>query len=164
LTQAAAAPGQTYHAAQLAGLPAPVQRYFRHVLREGQPYLRGVRLRHGGQFKTGLENDWQAMEGEEYLTDRPVGFIWQGTARWFVARDEYVAGRGRLGVRLLGALPIVQGAGPPYDQNELLRWLAESAWLPTTLLPRGLGRPRRPVGAPHLHPPRPGRVVPRALQ
>jgi hypothetical protein len=104
------------------------------------------------------------MEGEEYLTDRPVGFIWQGTARWFVARDEYVAGRGRLGVRLLGALPIVQGAGPPYDQNELLRWLAESAWLPTTLLPRGLGRPRRPVGAPHLHPPRPGRVVPRALQ
>jgi hypothetical protein len=53
LTQAAAAPGQTYHAAQLAGLPAPVQRYFRHVLREGQPYLRGVRLRQAGSSRPG---------------------------------------------------------------------------------------------------------------
>ena len=46
---------RVYHESQLAGLPAPVQRYFRHVLREGQPYLRGLRLRHGGQFKTDLK-------------------------------------------------------------------------------------------------------------
>ena len=133
--QAADGPGLTYHEAQLAGLPAPVQRYFRHVLPEGQPYLRGLRLRHGGQFKTDLNGDWLRIAGEQYITADPAGFIWQGTTRWFTARDEYVAGRGCLTVRLLGAVPIVAGAGLTYDQGELLRWLAECAWLPTALLP-----------------------------
>lgn len=128
---------RVYHESQLAGLPAPVQRYFRHVLREGQPYLRGLRLRHGGQFKTDLKKDWIAIEGEQYITADPAAFIWQGTTRWFVARDEYVAGRGSLTVRLLGAVPIVRGKGPHYDEGESLRWLAESAWLPTSLLPGG---------------------------
>ena len=126
----------TYRETQLAGLPAPVQRYFRHVLRDGQPYLRGLRLRHTGRFKTDLQKDWVPIEGEQYLTTDPPGFIWQGTTRQFTARDEYVAGRGRLLVRLLGAVPIVQGAGPHYNQGELLRWLGESTWLPTSLLPR----------------------------
>ena len=124
-----------YHEAQLAGLPAPVQRYFRHVLRDGQPYLRGLRLRHDGQFKTDLKKDWIAITGEQYVTAAPAGFIWQGTTRWFVARDAYEAGRGSLRVRLLGAMPVVNGSGPHYDEGELLRWLAESTWLPTALLP-----------------------------
>jgi len=38
-------------------------------------------------------------------------------------------------VRLLGAVPIAGGTGPAYDQGELLRWLVESTWLPTALLP-----------------------------
>ena len=126
---------QTYHETQLAGLPAPVQRYFRHVLSEGQPYLRGLRLRHGGQFKTDLKKDWMAIEGEQYIAAEPAGFIWEGTTRWFVARDAYEAGRGSLAVRLLGAVPVLNGHGPHYDEGELLRWLAESTWLPTALLP-----------------------------
>ncbi|MBC8084360.1 MAG: hypothetical protein H7Z21_14250 [Hymenobacter sp.] len=134
---AAAGHGPTvfYHETQLHGLPAPVQRYFKHVLPEGQPYLRGLRLRHSGQFKTDLKKDWIAIAGEQYITANPAAFIWQGTTRWFIVRDEYVAGRASLTVRLLGAVPIVRGAGPPYDQGELLRWLCESAWLPTNLLP-----------------------------
>ena len=124
-----------YHENQLAGLPAPVQRYFRHVLRDGQPYLRGLRLLHTGQFKTDLKKDWIVIEGEQYITADPPGFIWQGTTRQFTARDEFVAGRGRLAVRLLGAVPIAGGTGPTYDQGELLRWLVESTWLPTALLP-----------------------------
>ncbi|GAB3638099.1 hypothetical protein GCM10027422_36890 [Hymenobacter arcticus] len=124
-----------FRLAQLAGLPAPVQRYFRHVLREGQLYLRGLRWRHTGQFKTDLQHDWVTIAGEQYVTADPPGFIWQGTTRWFTARDEYVAGRGALTVRLLGAMPIVRGHGPHYNQGELLRWLSESILLPTALLP-----------------------------
>ena len=63
LFAAAETPTNTYHEAQLAGLPAPVQRYFRHVLRDGQPYLRGLCLRHDGQFKTDLKKDWIAITG-----------------------------------------------------------------------------------------------------
>ena len=132
---AGSGPVSIYHETQLIGLPAPVQRYFRHVLPDGQPYLRGLRLRHGGQFKTDLKKDWIAIEGEQYITANPPGFIWEGTTRWFVARDEFAANRGRLVVRLLGAVPIAGGTGPAYDQGELLRWLVESTWLPTNLLP-----------------------------
>ena len=128
-------PASTYHETQLDGLPAPVQRYFRHVLTEGQPYLHGLRLRHIGQFKTDLKKDWIAIKGEQYITADPPGFIWQGTTSQFVARDEFVAGHGRLDVRLLGAVPIAGGTGPAYDQGELMRWLVESTWQPTALLP-----------------------------
>jgi hypothetical protein len=124
-----------YREAQLAGLPAPVQRYFRRVLHDGQPYLRSVRLRHTGKFKTALDSDWGAISGQQYITADPPAFIWQGTTALFVARDEYVGGRGCLLVRLLGLIPIMYGHGPRYDQGELLRWLGESAWLPTALLP-----------------------------
>lgn len=130
-------PARTYDPAQLADLPAPVQRYFRHVLKPGQTYLRTVRLRHDGDFKTDLENDWMPITGEEYfLADEP-GYIWVGTTAWFTARDQYVAGGGNLTVRLLGTLPIVKGTGSSFDQGELLRWLAETAWFPTSLLPGG---------------------------
>jgi len=133
--QSAERNNEVYRETQLAELPAPVQRYFRHVLRDGQPYLRGLRLRHGGQFKTDLQGDWVNIQGEQYLTAEPPAFIWQGSTRLFTARDEFVQGRGSLSVRLLGVFPIMHGQGPEYDQGELLRWLGESVWMPTNLLP-----------------------------
>jgi hypothetical protein len=135
LLAAATGPARVYHESQLADLPAPVQRYFRHVLPADQPHPRSLRLRHTGQFKTDLDKDWLAIKGEQYISAEPPGFIWQGTTRWFTACDEYGAGHGRLTVRLLGAVPVVRGHGPHYDKGELLRWLAECAWLPTRLLP-----------------------------
>ncbi len=130
-------PVQTYDPAQLTSLPAPVQRYFRHVLKPGQPYLRSVRLRHDGQFKTDLKKDWMPITGEEYFVANTPGYIWIGTTTWFSACDQYVAGQGSLTVRLLDMLPIQRGSGPSYDQGELLRWLAETPWFPTSLLPGG---------------------------
>jgi hypothetical protein len=130
-------PAQTYDPAQLVGLPAPVQRYLRHVLKPGQQYIRTVRLQHDGDFKTDLEKDWMPITGEEYfLADKP-GYIWIGTTAFWSARDQYVSGRGSLTVRLLDTLPIQHGSGPAYDQGEVLRWLAETAWFPTSLLPGG---------------------------
>lgn len=129
-------PGRhVYREAQLVGLPAPVKRYFRHVLRDGQPYLRGMRLRHNGHFKTDLKKNWMGISGEEYMTACPPAFIWQGTTSQFTARDEYVDGHGSLAVRLLGAVPLQRGEGPTYDEGELLRWLSESVLMPTNLLP-----------------------------
>ncbi len=135
---------RVYQLEQLAGLPAPVQRYFRRVLRPGQPYLRSARLRHDGQFKAGLDQAWMPIIGEQYFRAEPPGFVWLGTTSWFTACDQYVAGRGRLTVRLLGALPIVRAHGPIYDQGDLVRWLAESVWFPTSLLP-GAGANWTPV-------------------
>ena len=128
---------QAYYPTQLADLPAPVQRYFRRVLDTGQPYLHTVRLKHDGEFKTDLNGDWMPITGEEYFRADAPAYIWIGTTAWFTARDEYVDGKGSLTVRLLGTLPIQRGSGPSFDQGELLRWLAETAWFPTSLLPDG---------------------------
>ena len=56
----------------------------------------------------------------------PPSFIKQGTTRQLKARDEFVAGRGRLVVFLLEAVLIVGGAVPANNQGKMLRWLVES--------------------------------------
>ena len=127
--------GQHVRYEQLDELPAPVQRYFRHVLKDGQPYISAVRLRHGGLFRTGLTKDWVSIRGEQYFTTAIPGFIWRGRTRMFTATDQYVAGKGSLVVSAGGFINVVDESGPELDQGELLRWLGESVWFPTNLLP-----------------------------
>ena len=127
--------GKRFTYAQLTGLPNPVQRYFKHVLKDGQPYISYVSLLHDGQFKTGLDKDWIAIKGEQYFTIEKPGFIWKGTTSLFIARDMFIAGKGRLIVSLLSFFNVVDAKGAPIDQGELLRWLAEGVWFPTNLLP-----------------------------
>jgi hypothetical protein len=133
--QSAALAGKRFDVRQLIGLPDPVQRYFKHVLNPGQPYISFVRLRYNGNFKTGLNKKWIKIKGEEYFTvDRP-GFVWQGITSLFTARDMFIGDKGRLVVSLFSLFNILNARGIKYDQGELVRWLAESAWFPTNLLP-----------------------------
>lgn len=120
---------------QLLNLPEPVQRYFKNVMSEGTSYISCARLTHDGVFKTGLEKEWTKIEGEQYFITSKPGFIWKGTTALFTARDMYIVDKGRLIVSLFSILKIVDSRGPETDQGELLRWLAESVWFPTNLLP-----------------------------
>jgi hypothetical protein len=126
---------QVFSYAQLNTLPEPVQKYFKHVLKDGHPYISYVRLRHGGQFKTALDKPWIDIVGEEYFTTEKPGFIWKGSTNMFTARDMYLEDKGRLVVSLLSVFNIVDGRGEQFNQGELLRWLSESVWFPTSLLP-----------------------------
>ncbi len=128
--------GQVYREEQLVGLPEPVQRYFRHVLKDGQPYVSSVRLTHDGEFKTSLDREWIRIKGEQFFTAEEPGFLWVGKTALFTARDMYIGGEGRIVVSLLSLFKVVEGKGEIYDQGELLRWLGESVWFPTNLLPR----------------------------
>ena len=120
---------------QIKNLPEPVKKYFNHILKEGQPYISFVRIKHDGLFKAGIEKDWMDIKGEQYATTGKPGFIWKGTTRWFTARDMFISGKGRLIVSLLDLIQILDGKGRTYDQGELLRWLGESILYPTNLLP-----------------------------
>ena len=128
-------PKNTFSYSQLQGLPAPVQRYFRHVMKEGQPYINYVRLMHDGQFKTAPKQDWVNIKGEQYFTTAKPGFIWQGSTAMYTACDMYISDKGKLNVSLFSLFMIAGGQGEKYDRGELLRWLAESVWFPTNLLP-----------------------------
>lgn len=127
--------GKVFHYEMLLDLPEPVQRYFKHVLKDGQAFISYARLTHDGKFKTDPKKDWVNIKGEQYFTTEKPGFIWKGATAMFTARDMYLSGRGRLVVSLLSVYNIVDGTGEKYDQGELLRWLGESVWFPTNLLP-----------------------------
>lgn len=134
-SQSKAISGKTFSYEQLSGLPEPVQHYFKHVLKEGQPYISYVRLTHNGQFKADENKDWVNIDGEQYFTTEKPGFIWKGETSMFTACDMYIADKGRLVVSLFSLFNIVNGQGEKYNQGELLRWLGESVWFPTNLLP-----------------------------
>lgn len=125
----------TFTYKQVEGLPMPVQRYFRHVLKEGHQYTVSARIRHTGWFKTGVDKDWITITGEQYYTVDKPGFIWKGETSMFTARDMFINDKGSLKVQLFSMLTVVDAEGPAYDQGELLRWLGECVWFPTALLP-----------------------------
>ncbi|MEO5681284.1 MAG: DUF6544 family protein [Chitinophagaceae bacterium] len=127
--------GKSFSYQQLVGLPDPVQRYFKHVLQEGKAYISYVQLKHDGHFKPGLKKAWSRIKGEQYFTTEKPGFIWKGKTWLFTALDSYINCKGRLVVTILSLFKVVNAAGPHYNEGELLRWLAESVWFPTNLLP-----------------------------
>ena len=92
-------------------------------------------MKHDGQFKTDLEKDWVNIIGEQYFTTEKPGFIWKGTTSMFVARDRYIDNMGGLTATLFSLINVVDVKGEKYNQGELLRWLSESVWFPTNLLP-----------------------------
>jgi hypothetical protein len=121
---------------QLADLPTPVQWYFKHVLKEGQPYISYIRLKHYGQFKTGLKRIELILPLNSRLPPKNLALFWKGTTSVFVVRDMYLSDEGGLIATILSTVNIVDIHGKQqYNESELLRWLGESVWFPTNLLP-----------------------------
>lgn len=135
LAQSKSNAGQKFKPSQLNGLPVPVQRYFNHVLKLGQRSVDHIRLTHGGQFKMGLDKGWMNIEGEQYFTTTQPGFIWKGKTWMFTAFDSYINDSGRLVAWVLSCIKVADGKGDNFNEGELQRWLAESVWFPTNLLP-----------------------------
>jgi len=132
----------TYEASEIKSLPAPVQRYFRAVLKDGQQIIAVARFSHEGQFRMKESEDrWTPFTSNQIATTRPAGFVWDARIRMapgvtaFV-HDAYVAGEGILHAEALGLVTVVDLRGTPAAaQGELLRYFAEAAWYPTALLP-----------------------------
>ena len=126
---------EKYSADRIQDLPEPVQRYFNYALPEGQPFISSLRLKHGGEFKMAPDKKWMKIKGKQYFSINPPGFVWIGKTKLFKAIDSYVGEKGNLSVYLFGLFRIVNSRGDAVNQAELLRWLGESVWMPTNLLP-----------------------------
>lgn len=135
-------PAPCYDARELDGLPAPVQRYFRAVLTDGQRIVSAATVELAGSFNLSQKGErWKPFTSmQRVLTSRP-GFAWD--AQVAVApgiavhvHDAYIAGVGSLKPSLMGlyALAAVRGEGE-IARGELMRYFAEAAWYPTALLP-----------------------------
>jgi len=121
-------------------LPEPVQRYFKYSLPDGQKYISYVRLKHTGTFRTKPEQKWMSINGIQYFSTQKPGFIWFAKVKpfplfWISARDKYFKGNGDMLIKLLSNFTIGHSDGKEISQGALLRFVAESAWFPTALLP-----------------------------
>jgi hypothetical protein len=114
---------RTYHEKQMRQLPEPTQRYLKYALKEKQQCISFVHLRHGGQFK--LSKKWATIGGEEYFTVNPLGFAWFGKVGFISAKDTYYEGFGRMQVKLLSTIKLVDAKGEKFNQGELVRWLVK---------------------------------------
>lgn len=128
----------------LGGLPAPVARYFEFALTPGQPLLRSARIKQAGDFRAGgFDAPWSPFTAVQHFTAHPPGFVWDASIRMAPlatvrVRDSYIEGVGSMKGKMASLIPVVdQSGGPGMAAGALHRYLAESAWFPTALLPGG---------------------------
>ncbi len=133
----------TYDPKEIESLPLPVQRYFRAVLKKGQPMISAVTLTQTGTFNMNeAEPSWKPFTANQRVTTNRPGFIWDARIAMFPAvpvhvHDAYIAGEGLLHASLLGLFTLADvTGGRDAALGELMRYLPEAAWYPTALLPR----------------------------
>jgi hypothetical protein len=131
-----------YNAHEVDELPAPVKRYFRTVLKDGQPIVIGASVDHIGTFNMGENTDqWKPFTSQQSVVTRRPGFVWNARIEMMPGlavnvHDAYVAGNGILHPAILGLFSLIDlRGGGDIAQGELMRFFAEAAWYPTALLP-----------------------------
>jgi hypothetical protein len=137
-----APPAPCYDARELQGLPAPVARYFRTVLKDGQPIIAAVFIDLAGTLNLSAEGEqWKPFTARQRVVTSRPGFLWDARVQMapLVAthvKDSYIDGQGRLLARLLGLFTVARlEGGGEIARGELMRWFAEAVWYPTALLP-----------------------------
>lgn len=133
---------KTYNPEELDDLPAPVQHYFRNVLEDGQPIITAVSLEQTGTFSMDENTDqWSSFTADQYVVTRQPGFVWDARIAMLPGisvsvHDAYVSGEGILHASLFGLITMAEMRGTPEAaEGEFMRFLAETAWYPTALLP-----------------------------
>jgi hypothetical protein len=131
-----------YDTREIEGLPAPVQRYFRAVLTDGQAVVSAITVDHSGTFNMSAEGEqWKPFTSNQRIVTRRPGFDWDARIMLLPGvpvhiHDAYVAGSGTLHGELLGLLEVVDMQNTTESaRGELIRFFAEAAWYPTALLP-----------------------------
>lgn len=131
-----------YDQREIEGLPDPVQRFFKTVLKDGQAIVAAVKLTQQGQFSMNEMSDkWNPFTATQLFIAQRLGFDWDARIQMApglkaLVHDSYVSGEGNLHASLLGLFTLAKMHDTPeLNQGELLRFFAEAVWYPTALLP-----------------------------
>jgi hypothetical protein len=131
-----------YHSRELEGLPTPVQRYFRAVLKEGQPVIVAATIELAGTFNMSATGEqWKAFTSRQRVITHRPGFLWNAQVSMLPGTpvrvvDSYIAGKGLLHAAILGLFSVADvSGGGEIARGEFMRYFAEMLWYPTALLP-----------------------------
>jgi hypothetical protein len=130
-----------YDADEVAGLPAPVARYFHTVLRDGQPFVVSACFAQTGTFRLGDGDDtWKPFNAMQTCGVTPPAFVWDARIRMMPALDVdvcdgYVDTHATMRGRVGGVFTVIDAQdSADLEAGALQRHLAECVWFPTALL------------------------------
>ena len=122
-----------FDAHELEGLPAPVQRYFRVVLTDGQPIIAAATIEMSGTMNMSAAGEqWKPFTSRQRVVTRRPGFLWDARVVMFPGlpahvEDSYIAGHGRLIARVPGLFTVADSQGEgEIARGEFMRYFAES--------------------------------------
>ena len=129
---------EQFSLSMIADQPEPVQRYFLHAIAPGTAIAASVQLTMEGTIRLAPTQDWLPFQAQEQLSTE--GFIWTASAGQGMMQmqgaDYYAHRSGRMCFSLWGLIPVVNAQNPDVMRSAIGRWIGESFWLPSALLPQ----------------------------
>jgi len=126
-----------------SGLPAPVIRYFKHVLMDGQPFLAQAKIRQQGEQRCETDSDdWYPYTASHLIVPPVTGFAWiaksdASMGTYVRMLESYNDGVGSSSVNLFAAFTLSsEQDSPELNAASLQHYLASTVWVPTSLLPK----------------------------
>lgn len=108
--------------ADLAHLPAPVQRYLRTAGVVGQPRVHNFRVRLHGRIRSDSRARWMPLEAEQYNVLKPAARMFYLTSSMFgipaQGYHRYVGASASMLVKAAALVPVASGSGPEMTQSE----------------------------------------------
>ena len=143
LVRASKSPSLVLTAADLKGLPAVARKYLVNSGVLGKPLPRSVRLCMKGSMSLGPGKAWVPFDAEQYFSVDQPSLVWFGVVKVapllsISARDSYIAGEGRMYVRLMSLLKLDDARGKDMDLAALTRYLSEMMWFPAAFAGRNI--------------------------
>jgi len=129
----AVTPGPPVTDADLAPLPAPVQRYLRRVGVVGKPRVRSFRARFDAKMRSGRDARWMDASVEQHnFYAPPARLFFMRASRMGVPFDvfhRYVGDAAGMRVRAAGLITVVDASGPEMTQSETVTLLNDMCFL-----------------------------------
>ena len=137
------APVELISGADLAHLPAPVQRYLRGVGVVGQPRVHNFHVRMHGRIRNARDARWMPLTAEQYnIVDAPARLFYLNASMYTVpvqGYHRYVGPSATMTVKAAALVPVVQVSGPEMDQGETVTMFNDMCFMaPATLIDRGI--------------------------
>jgi hypothetical protein len=124
----------------LNDLPAPVQRWLTYSGVVGREVIQTAYLKQTGEMKLNPDQEkWIKSEAEQSFNAIQPQFIWRVKTSMFglpvVGRDDYNDGQGKMLIKLVGLIPVVNlGGNQNLSESTMQRYLGEIIWFPTAAL------------------------------
>ena len=120
-----------------AALPGAAQRWLDAALPQDLELPATIRLEQEGSME--IRGEWSPFTARGIYKAPPLSFNWQARFQilpgvWIVAEDGHRDGQGWGSARLWGLIPMGKSTDPEVLATQLVRNLAELAWLPAFAL------------------------------